>query len=321
MENFAHVSYARAPLYVSPQPLAFPRLGDGPSSARITATRCSSPCLMRRSASSCAHLRSGRFCLQQARSQHPRHPLGQVPQRQLPLRAPRQRHHTSFLTQWVNTPAQQSRVISSQKLLYRSVCILRAVFSAGGHVSLEQPTNAMSWLEPFVQDLLSEFQARLVNIPACTVGQDIAKSWLFACSYTRLCSLAGTCTHKGGHISVAGLRDAQGAFLSQRTAEYPVPLAAGFAEAVCALFPYRSGVREREPCSLSAALRAIPVKPRTRPPNRSSGWRRDLLTSRLVRCSQVSGRPTSRSSTGMAKMACGKTHPGSPTQACRRCNK
>ena len=88
-----------------------------------------------------------------------------------------------------NTPAQQSRVISSQKLLYRSVCILRAVFSAGGHASLEQPTNAMSWLEPFVQDLLSEFQARLVNIPACTVGQDIAKSWLFACSYTRLCSL------------------------------------------------------------------------------------------------------------------------------------
>ena len=42
-----------------------------------------------------------------------------------------------------NTPAQQSRVISSQKLLYRSVCILRAVFSAGGHVSLEQPTNAI----------------------------------------------------------------------------------------------------------------------------------------------------------------------------------
>ena len=83
-----------------------------------------------------------------------------------------------------NTPAQQSRVISSQKLLYRSVCILQAVFSAGGHVSLEQPTNAMSWLEPFAQNLLSEFQARLVNIPACTAGQDRAKSWLFACSYT-----------------------------------------------------------------------------------------------------------------------------------------
>ena len=103
-----------------------------------------------------------------------------------------------------NTPAQQSRVISSQKLLYRCVCILRAVFSAGGHASLEQPTNAVSWLEPFVQDLLSEFQARLVNVPACTVGQDIAKSWLSACSYTRLCLLAGTCTHQGGHKSVAG---------------------------------------------------------------------------------------------------------------------
>ena len=36
-----------------------------------------------------------------------------------------------------NTPAQQSRVLSSQKLLYRSVSILRAVFSAGGNVSQE----------------------------------------------------------------------------------------------------------------------------------------------------------------------------------------
>ncbi|CAE7294548.1 unnamed protein product, partial [Symbiodinium necroappetens] len=30
----------------------------------------------------------------------------------------------------------------------------------GGHISLEQPTNAMSWLEPFVQDLLSEVKPR-----------------------------------------------------------------------------------------------------------------------------------------------------------------
>ena len=71
-----------------------------------------------------------------------------------------------------NTPSQQARVLSSQKLLYRCTCILRAVFSAGGHISLEQPANAMSWLEPFTQDLLSEMQASLVNIPACSVGQD-----------------------------------------------------------------------------------------------------------------------------------------------------
>ncbi|CAE7198904.1 unnamed protein product [Symbiodinium sp. CCMP2592] len=56
----------------------------------------------------------------------------------------------------------------------------------GAHVSLEQPTNAMSWLEPFVQDMLSEIQASLVNIPACAVG---------------------------GHQSVAGARDEHGSAL------------------------------------------------------------------------------------------------------------
>ncbi|CAE7443250.1 unnamed protein product [Symbiodinium sp. CCMP2592] len=45
--------------------------------------------------------------------------------------------------------------------------LLRLCFSGiirlahGAHVSLEQPTNAMSWLEPFVQDMLSEIQASL----------------------------------------------------------------------------------------------------------------------------------------------------------------
>ena len=51
-----------------------------------------------------------------------------------------------------NTRSQQQRVEVSQKLMYRSVCILRAVFASGGHASLEQPTNSMAWLEPFVQD-------------------------------------------------------------------------------------------------------------------------------------------------------------------------
>ena len=60
-----------------------------------------------------------------------------------------------------NNPAQQVWVLSSQKMLYRCTCILRAAFSAGAHISLEQPTNAMSWLEPFTQDLLSEVQASL----------------------------------------------------------------------------------------------------------------------------------------------------------------
>ena len=119
-----------------------------------------------------------------------------------------------------NSASQQARVKASQQLLYRCTCILRAVFAAGGHVSLEQPTHAMSWLEPFVQSFLAEIQAALVVIPACSVGQDISKSWLFATSFAGLSHLAAKCEHGDSHTQVAGALDEQGHFLSQRTAEY-----------------------------------------------------------------------------------------------------
>ena len=115
-----------------------------------------------------------------------------------------------------NTRSQQQRVEVSQKLMYRSVCILRAVFASGGHASLEQPTNSMAWLEPFVQDFLSEVQATLSVIPACTVGVDVAKQWLFAASFAPIQQLAGTCSHTGQHQSVIGTRDEQGHFLVQQ---------------------------------------------------------------------------------------------------------
>ena len=176
-----------------------------------------------------------------------------------------------------NTPQQQERVQSSQQLLYRCTCILRAAFSAGGHVSLEQPTNAMSWLESFVQSFLSEIQASLVVIPACSVGQDLAKSWLFATRFRDLQSLAAKCTHGSTHVQVAGKQDAQGHFLSQRTAEYPAELASKFCLHVAPLFndelkhAARSGRSPQPPpaarfCALDFALQCIPRKPRSAPP-------------------------------------------------------
>ena len=165
-----------------------------------------------------------------------------------------------------NSTAQQERVMSSQKLLYRCVCILRAAFSSGAHISLEQPTNAMSWLEPFLRDMLSEVQASLVNIPACTVGQDIAKSWLFACSFPAMRQLAGTCEHRDSHPSMAGLQDSSGAFLSQRTAEYPEALAQRFRSCILPLFNQPSAPEAPPTCSLSFALACVPRKPRSMPP-------------------------------------------------------
>ena len=165
-----------------------------------------------------------------------------------------------------NTAEQQSRVVQSQRILYRCVCLLRAVFASGGHISLEQPTNAMSWLEPFVQDLLSEVQAHLSDVPACSVGLPLAKSWLFASSFSKLSGLAATCTHPQGHESVAGKLDAQGNFLSQRTAEYPSALADRYAQIIAPLFGTTSSCTARTPCSLSFALSCTEVKPRNAPP-------------------------------------------------------
>ena len=94
----------------------------------------------------------------------------------------------------------------------------------------------MSWLEPFVQSFLSEIQVSLVVIPACSVGQDISKSWLFATSFVDLSQIAAKCEHGGQHMQLAGALDEQGSFLSQRTAEYPPLLASKFCSQVCPLF-------------------------------------------------------------------------------------
>ena len=165
-----------------------------------------------------------------------------------------------------NTRSQQQRVEVSQKLMYRAVCILRAVFASGGHASLEQPTNSMAWLEPFVQDFLSEVQATLSVIPACTVGVDVAKQWLFASSFAPIQQLAGTCSHSGQHQSVIGTRDEQGHFLSQRTAEYPSALASRYCSIVSPLFEGYTIHEYSSFCALSFALQCIPRKERTAPP-------------------------------------------------------
>ena len=158
-----------------------------------------------------------------------------------------------------NTQSQQQRVDTSQKIMYRSVCILRTVFASGGHASLEQPTSSMAWLEPFVQDCLSEVQATLSVIPACSVGVDVAKQWIFASSFAPVQQLAATCSHQGQHQSVIGARDEQGNFLSQRTAEYPTALASRYRNIVPPLFEGCNIHECSSFCSLDFALQCIPL--------------------------------------------------------------
>ena len=68
-------------------------------------------------------------------------------------------------------------VFHGMTLLYRAVMILHAVVHAGGQVSLEQPRNAMSWLEPMVQSFLLDISADLVVVAACQLGRGYEKTF------------------------------------------------------------------------------------------------------------------------------------------------
>ena len=64
-------------------------------------------------------------------------------------------------------------------LLERSVSILLAVFQAGGHTSLEQPPNALSWRQSMVQHYLLEVSASCCCIAACAFGMNVHKRYIF----------------------------------------------------------------------------------------------------------------------------------------------
>ena len=143
--------------------------------------------------------------------------------------------------------------------------LLECAFEGGAQSDLEQPTNAMSWLESFVQAFLLRVHVLCVVTPACKWEMDIANSWMFASSSPLLHALAGTCTHgKDAHESIAGKRDPFGGFVSQQSATYPAKLAAAYAAALGGLLPAPQPCPE--PLSVSSALSQIPLKPQVGPP-------------------------------------------------------
>ena len=112
-------------------------------------------------------------------------------------------------------------------LLERSVSLLLAVFQAGGHTSLEQPPNALSWRQSMVQHYLLEVSASCCCVAACAFGMNVHKRWMFATSFAGLNTLACVCNHeRSAHVDVAGKRLEDGTYLSRGTAEYPASLAA-----------------------------------------------------------------------------------------------
>ena len=158
--------------------------------------------------------------------------------------------------------ADLEKVQASSTMLYRCIICLQLIFLAGGHVHLEQPTNAMSWSEAFVQTFLKLISAHCVSIAACAYGANWRKSWMYASSFSRLTELASHCNHgPQAHEAIYGVSDQTGLFKSRATACYPTALATAFASIVQDLL-------SDNPVSLSLdqAIFWIPSKPRAAPP-------------------------------------------------------
>ena len=125
------------------------------------------------------------------------------------------------------------KVQESYLMLSRCVTCLMLIFQAGGHVHLEPPPSAMSWLEDCVQQFLKLTSAWCIVIAACAHGKDWYKTWMFASSFSELCSLGALCQHPpDSHLPIRGIDPASGEFVSRQTACYPEALADRFAKLV-----------------------------------------------------------------------------------------
>ena len=133
------------------------------------------------------------------------------------------------------SPAQLLKVQSSFELMVRVVTCLELIYSAGGHVHLEQPTNSMAWMEKDVLRFLKFCAPYLVNFAACAYGANWQKSWLLACSYSSMTSLGTKCDHDRNLHEVFAGQSADGSFRSRKTAEYPQAMCSAIATLISPL--------------------------------------------------------------------------------------
>ena len=149
-----------------------------------------------------------------------------------------------------------AKVQESYTMLSRCLRCLSLIHSAGGHVHLEQPSTAMSWLESETQSFIRSIGLHCINLAACLFGKDWRKHWMFSSSFPPLRKLGGTCPHPpGSHQQIAGRTNQAGDFLSRDTACYPDPLALAFADLVFPLFSNDLG-----DISWDSRLEIIPIK-------------------------------------------------------------
>jgi len=129
----------------------------------------------------------------------------------------------------VDEPACIDRFFSSQEILHRTVTVLEVNFSHGGVSALEQPSSAMSWEEPVVQEARNHFLLHTAEFAHCKFLQDdeipFQKEWRFVSSIAGFAEASSRCECPTRHSSFRGKRLPSGEFVSASTAEYPTLLA------------------------------------------------------------------------------------------------
>jgi len=152
---------------------------------------------------------------------------------------------------------ERERIQVSHELVCRCILCLELIFSAGGHIHIEQPTNSMAWLEPIMQHLIKFAATYLVYFPACAFDRDWQKSWLLACSYPGLKPLGRICQHPpDSHEAIAGVRFSDGTFKSRITAEYPPAMCDAISDVVSPLLSQHGPLQ----LSVLSAAGLIPQK-------------------------------------------------------------
>ena len=115
------------------------------------------------------------------------------------------------------TGPQLLKVQESNMMLERCVQCLCLVISSGGHAHLEQPSSAMSWEEPVVQQYIIRESCICVAIAACCFGRDWSKTWMLASTFSGLEQLACSCPHPAGtRQPIAGAISSTGQFVSRQ---------------------------------------------------------------------------------------------------------
>ena len=127
-----------------------------------------------------------------------------------------------------DTPQCHHRFHSSREILRRTIHLLYLNHVHGGYSIFEQPSSAMSWKEPCVEQAVSEFLSEVAICAQCNfveIEQKLNKEWKFASNIPNFGNATLICSCQTKHPSFAGVRNSSGTFQSASTAEYPLALA------------------------------------------------------------------------------------------------